>query len=178
MLRKLFASIVLILATFLCVNAQATKAKPAALGFEMTALDGAKLDMSALRGKVVVLDFWSTGCPPCVAELPKLNTLVDEFAGKDVVFIAPTWDDEATIKSFLTDQPFKYHIVAGAMKQIMESCSDGEGHIVIPTHYLINQDGFVETRSVGGFGYDGTMTVDEFRAGIKRLLETPLKKKQ
>jgi len=176
LLRKLFGSIVLILVTLLCVNAQAAKGKTPALGFEMTAIDGMKFDLSSLRGKVVVLDFWSTGCPPCVAELPKLNTLVEEFAGKDVVFIAPTWDDEATIKSFLTEQPFKYHIGAGAMKQVMESCSDGEGHVVIPTHYLINKDGFVETRSVGGFGFDGAMTVDEFRAGIKRMLEITLKK--
>src|SRR5262249_20333011 len=47
--------------------------------FNVTSLDGQKLDLSALKGKVVVLNFWFIDCPPCQAEMPSLNTLVSEF---------------------------------------------------------------------------------------------------
>jgi thiol-disulfide isomerase/thioredoxin len=56
--------------------------------FDVVAVDGKRLKLSALKGKVVVLNFWFIGCAPCIAELPALNKLVDEYKGEDVVFIA------------------------------------------------------------------------------------------
>jgi thiol-disulfide isomerase/thioredoxin len=51
--------------------------------------------------KVVVLEFWSTGCGPCVAYIPHLNELADKFKDKPVQFIAVTDDEESVIKRFL-----------------------------------------------------------------------------
>ena len=61
--------------------------------FSLTSLEGEKFELAALRGKVVVLNFWFTGCAPCVAEFGELNSLVHKFKNKGVVFIAPTLDN-------------------------------------------------------------------------------------
>jgi uncharacterized protein (TIGR03435 family) len=56
-------------------------------------------------GKVVVLEFWSTGCGPCVAYIPELNALAEKFKGKPVQFIAVTDDSETVVERFLKKTP-------------------------------------------------------------------------
>jgi thiol-disulfide isomerase/thioredoxin len=63
------------------------KAKPMAETFTGTSLDGNEFDLSALKGKVVLITFWSTKCPICAAETPKLNELAETYKNKDVVFL-------------------------------------------------------------------------------------------
>lgn len=65
-------------------------------------------------GKVVVLEFWGIGCGACVAAIPHLNELADEFQGKPVQFIAVTEDDEAAVRGFLKKTPIKAWIGLGA----------------------------------------------------------------
>lgn len=69
-----------------------------------TGFDG---QWSRLRGKVVVLEFWATWCSPCVAAIPHMNRLADEFKGQDVVFLAIADDDEDRLNSFLAKRPME-----------------------------------------------------------------------
>src|SRR5688572_30738317 len=62
---------------------------------------GTEASWEALRGKVVVLEFWATWCAPCVGAIPHLNELSDAFKDRPVQFIAITDEDEATTKEFL-----------------------------------------------------------------------------
>lgn len=64
-------------------------------------------DWDSLKGKVVVLEFWATWCGPCVAAIPHLNELVDEFKDKPIQFISITDEDSKTIESFLRKRPLK-----------------------------------------------------------------------
>src|SRR5208282_3494956 len=64
-------------------------------------------------GKVVVLEFWATTCGPCVAYIPHLNQLADEFKDKPVQFIAVTDEKESVIKRFLKKTPIKGWIGLG-----------------------------------------------------------------
>src|SRR5262245_30857907 len=105
--RSQLLSLALSLMMSAAVSGQAAgPAPPAVEGtmaptFSLTSLEGEKFDLSALRGKVVVLDFWFIGCAPCVAEFGKLNDLVDKFKDKGVVFIALAMDDDAALRPFL-----------------------------------------------------------------------------
>ncbi|MCC7157116.1 MAG: TIGR03435 family protein [Bryobacterales bacterium] len=69
------------------------------------------MDWSSLLDKVVVLDFWATWCAPCVASVPHMNGLAEQFRGKPVVFVTITDDDPETLDRFLKERPLKTWIV-------------------------------------------------------------------
>jgi peroxiredoxin len=169
-LRTYLLSIVVVLAAVTALNAQT--ARPDAPAFNVTSLDGKQFDLASLRGKVVVIDFWFTGCPPCLEELPKLNSLVEEFKNKDVVFIAPTWDKEPTLRAFLKEHPFKYHIIPNAKDLVLEACRDGNGNVIVPVRLVIDREGKIEMKSDGGLTTpeEGKKRFDDLRSAILRLV--------
>jgi thiol-disulfide isomerase/thioredoxin len=61
--------------------------------FTMSKLTGGEVTLSSLKGKVVMLDFWATWCPPCVEEMPSLVKLAKEYEARGVVFVAANRDD-------------------------------------------------------------------------------------
>jgi uncharacterized protein (TIGR03435 family) len=65
----------------------------------------AKMNGEALKGKVVILEFWATWCGPCVASISHLNELAGKFKGQPVQFIAITAEDRTTIEKFLLKKP-------------------------------------------------------------------------
>lgn len=73
----------------------------AAPEFSFTTLQGETLSLNDLRGKIVILHFWATWCPPCIAEFPKLITAVESF-NTDIALVALSSDsEEKDIKEFL-----------------------------------------------------------------------------
>ncbi len=78
------------------------------LGSYFSAPPGAPNSLAALRGKVVVLEFWATWCAPCVAAIPHLNDLAAKLADQPVVFISITRDDDREVLArFLEKHPMK-----------------------------------------------------------------------
>ena len=130
--------------------------------FRVTSLDGEELESRSLRGKVVVLNFWFIGCAPCRAEIPSLNTLVDEFDQDKVVFIAFARDSEAPLRSFLEKLPFKYKIIPSAADVIRKFNVS-----TYPTHIVIDQGGNIDTVLFGG----GENRHEDLQPLIRRLLE-------
>lgn len=75
-------------------------------------INGNKIKLKDLLGKVVVLNFWFIGCPPCRMEIPELNKIALQFANDpNIVFVAIALDYKSDIKKFIKDNPFEYHIV-------------------------------------------------------------------
>jgi thiol-disulfide isomerase/thioredoxin len=108
-------------------------------------LDGREAKLADLKGKVVVLNFWFIGCAPCRVEIPGLNKLVEEYKGKDVVFLAFASDEEDLLREFLKELPFKYGIVprGGAAARLFDVS-------VYPTHIIIDKAGAVAYFLTGG----------------------------
>jgi len=129
--------------------------------FEVMDIDGNLINSEELRGKVVVLNFWFTGCGPCIGEMPELNKLVDEFSG-DVRFLALTFDPEERVKSFLEKHDFRYEIVANE-----KNLGILLGIKSRPTHFVI--DGSGQIRWTGhGANQDN---IERLRGMIERLLK-------
>lgn len=75
---------------------------------------GRMLDLGALKGNVVVLEFWATWCGPCIAAIPHWNQLVDKFAGKPVTFVSIADDEEERLTKFLVSKPIKGTLIRDA----------------------------------------------------------------
>ncbi len=140
--------------------------------FSLTSIDGEELSLAKLKGKVVVFNFWFLGCVPCLAEIPNLNGLVKEFAGKDVVFIAPSLDKAPNLKTFLDKNEFSYKVVSDAIDFIMDKYGDGTGNIAFPVHIVIDREGNITYRRIGGLlGTSGnTDGVKELSEAIRKQL--------
>src|SRR3569833_1260720 len=105
--------------------------------FKTKDINGNKIDLKALEGKIVVLNFWFIGCAPCRMEIPDLNKLVDSFKTNDkIVFIAVALDDKTSLKGFLEKTPFNYDIVDGG-----RFITDKYGVRSYPTHVIIDTKG-------------------------------------
>ena len=132
--------------------------------FAAITLAGAKRELSALRGKVVVLNFWFVGCAPCKTEIPALNRLVRENAGREVVFLAIALDSAESLRAFLQTTPFEYEIVPDG-----QALTDQLGIRAFPMHYVLNPRGEIEAALRGG----GEKTIDQLRHAVQRLLPPP-----
>jgi thiol-disulfide isomerase/thioredoxin len=109
-----------------------------------SALDGQRFDLAAMRGKVVVLNFWFIGCMPCRAEIPGLNKLVKDYNNKDVVFIAIAPDGEADLRTFLKDTAFNFHVVPNGGDVLGRYGLAG-----FPRHVVIDKGGIIRWAKTG-----------------------------
>jgi len=143
------------------------KSKPFAENFSATSLNGQQFELENLKGKVVVLSFWSTRCLICQAEIPKLNQIAKDFAEKDVVFLALTTESETKIEPFLKKHPFNFNILPNSFGVLLKYADrDGQGNVIMgyPAHFVINQVGEIELKTNG---FDKT---EVLQSTINRLL--------
>jgi len=116
--------------------------------FAVKTIKGESISLEKLRGKVVIINFWFTSCAPCIAEMPALNRLVEEFNGSDVVFIAFARDDVNELTYFLQKRPFNFNIVASAHDMAKSYCIDLFGW---PTTIVVDKSGVVRKITSGAF---------------------------
>lgn len=80
--------------------------------FSLTALDGATVKSSSLKGSTVILNFWATWCQPCMSEIPELKELADTSRVK-IIGIALDQDGLKTVKPFVEDYKINYTVLLG-----------------------------------------------------------------
>ena len=129
-----------------------------AVGFEMpnvavTRLDSSAIDLTALRGKPVVINWWQTFCPPCITEIPELNELVEKYADHDVKFLAIANNEMADLTPFLEKHPFTFDIALADDEAVHVF---GQGY---PRNVILDSDGKV-AYDVHGYTPDGTDRID------------------
>lgn len=149
MLRLAAITSLLLLAS-LAVFAQAPK--PRAEAFEVADMKGETVSLEALRGKVVVLTFWSTRCVICHGEIPKLNQMASAFKGKNVVFLAVTMENPNKVEAYVKDRPFDFEIIPNGFGVLLKYATKDESgtlNMPYPTFFIIGPDGEVEMKTEG-----------------------------
>lgn len=132
--------------------------------FELQDTDGRTHRLSDYRGKVVILNFWATWCPPCRYEMPSMERARQKVAGEDIVILAVNvGEDEDTIFTFTGSYPVEFPLLmdshATTIKQYPVTG--------LPTTYVVDPRGLVSHRAVGGREWDDPHLLD----AIRQLLE-------
>ncbi|MEN3045500.1 MAG: TlpA disulfide reductase family protein [Candidatus Hydrothermales bacterium] len=131
--------------------------------FELTLLDGSVFKYRENRDKIIVLNFWSTGCAPCREEIPELNELVEKFKNNEkVIFIAVTREGKKTVENFLKKKDFKYTIA------INDTYLHKELNIFgLPTHLIIDRNGRIIFKQMGYAKGTGEKIEEKLRTLLK-----------
>jgi thiol-disulfide isomerase/thioredoxin len=111
-------------------------------------VDGKPVSSSQFKGKVVVVDFWATWCPPCRTEIPGYIALQKKYAADGLVFIGISVDGDdqiAAVKNFVKQFGINYLIVM-ADDEIQGAFGLNQGY---PTTYIIDRDGKIRNKKVG-----------------------------
>ncbi|MCB1196562.1 TlpA family protein disulfide reductase [bacterium] len=119
----------------------------AAPDFTLTALDGTPVSLSSLSGKVVLIDFWATWCPPCRKMIPALKDLHSKYnrQGLEVIGISLDESGPETVKAFVESMKMPYLVAIGD-----NTLSDSYGKInAIPTSFIIDRKGDIRQKHVG-----------------------------
>jgi peroxiredoxin len=112
--------------------------------FKLVDLSGKQWQLSALKGKIVVLNFWFTSCAGCIEEMPELNKLKKSYAASDIVFLALALDDSKLIKIFLKNHAFTFTLLPKA-----SIVSKAYGINLYPTSIVIDRQGILRFQHIG-----------------------------
>jgi peroxiredoxin len=120
----------------------------AAPDFTLTDMQGQKVTLSQFRGKVVVLNFWATWCPPCREEMPSMERLHRDLESKGLVMLAVNVEENGkkAVSQFLQKTPYSFPI-------LLDSESDAQnayGVFRFPESYIIDRNGVVVEKIIGG----------------------------
>jgi peroxiredoxin len=116
--------------------------------FSYTLLDGAKADTQALRGKVVLVNFWATSCVSCVKEMPQIAATHQKFAprGYETLAVAMSYDPPAYVANFAQSRKLPFGVVIDNTGAIAKAYNDVQ---ITPTTFLIDKRGGIVKRYVG-----------------------------
>ena len=110
---------------------------------------GRTIDISKQKGKVLFINFWATWCPPCIQEMPSINTLKKQLNEKDILFLMVDVDDNYKKSSKFMEKN-KYDLpVYTAVSSVPQEFLSGS----IPTTVIIDKEGKVVGRHEGGADY-------------------------
>jgi cytochrome c-type biogenesis protein CcmF len=128
--------------------------------FTLTLLDGSPFSLSDQRGKVVVLNFWASWCPPCEEEAPDLQAVWEEYGEKGVTFVGIAYkDEEAAVRDFLSGHGITYPVGLDPTGRVAELY----GITGVPETFILDGEGRVVRF------YIGPVTADQLRADLAGL---------
>jgi len=116
--------------------------------FTVTSLDGKTISLDSLKGKVIILNFWATWCPPCRAEIPEFVQFYRDFKKKGVVIIGlGVNDSDASLQKFSKKNQINYPVANDKRNRV----SSLYGRIrSIPTTFVIDVKGIIRDIRIGG----------------------------
>jgi len=117
--------------------------------FTVTDISGAKLTLSGLKGKVVLLDFWATWCPPCRAEVPNLIDIQKSFKNRKFVLLSVSLDrDLDAARKFVADKGMDWvHVID---RQAGSELAEKYQVEYIPSTYVIDRQGKIAATQLRG----------------------------
>jgi peroxiredoxin len=175
-MRKLFLLPVLSLLLTLAACSEPAKttggdsAGPPAVGqvapdFTLSDQAGKPVSLADLRGKVVIVNFWATWCPPCRAEMPSMETLHRELADEGLVLLAINIekDGRKTVPAFLAGKPHSFPILFDDREEVQKRY----GVYKFPESFVVRKDGTIDDKVIGAIDWAHPKSIAYFRDLLK-----------
>ncbi|NOQ77529.1 MAG: redoxin domain-containing protein [Methylococcaceae bacterium] len=120
-----------------------------ALELNLPDIDDNPRSLSEWQGKIRIINFWATWCPPCIKEIPEFIRLQNEFNDKNLQFIGIALEDKQTVEQYLKNNPVNYPMLIGGDKAIALSQQLGNIVNAVPFSLIINHQGQIIHRQPG-----------------------------
>ena len=117
--------------------------------------------LAALKGQVVVVDFWASWCGPCRKSFPALDRMATKYQGKGLQVVGVSLDETSdAVDAFLEEVPVHFTIVQDAVGKVGQSF----GVVAMPTSFLLDREGRIVAR------FEGGSHLEEEEAAVQQLL--------
>jgi thiol-disulfide isomerase/thioredoxin len=110
---------------------------------------GVSQPLAQWRGKVVVLNFWATWCPPCRTEMPGFVKLQEKYGEQGLVFIGVAIDSRENVQAFLLENPINYPILIGPDSAVELSAALGNRQGGLPYSVILDRQGNLVASHIG-----------------------------
>ncbi len=114
--------------------------------FILKSVNGKETSLASFRGRIILLNFWATWCPPCKAEMPSMNKLYNLFKGRGLVVIAVSTDNSVKkVEKFLHKNPVDFVVLSDPAIKTSRKYKV----FSLPTSFLIDKDGMIVKKFFG-----------------------------
>jgi peroxiredoxin len=135
--------------------------RPAAPDFSIEDVDGAVHTLSAYRGKVVILNFWATWCPPCREEMPSMERAWQKLRHENIVMLAVNvGEDEDSVFEFTANYPVEFPLLLDRESTVIRDWPVRG----LPTTFVIDPQGKIVYRAIGGRDWSAPGVLQKIRA--------------
>ena len=122
----------------------ATPPRAAAPDFTLQSLDGPSSSLHQYRGRIVVVNFWATWCPPCRKEMPDMEKLYRSFEPKGLTVVAVSDEDRATVEEFLAKNHYSFPVALDPDRKV-NTAFNVEG---IPKSFIFDREGRLAAQAI------------------------------
>jgi thiol-disulfide isomerase/thioredoxin len=117
---------------------------------EVTDMQGNRVSLASLKGKTVLLDFWTTWCPPCIADAPALDKLYTKYGDKNLMIVGISMnEDRVVVEKFLKSHPHTFPVILTSENELPRPYQIG----IFPTYMVVSPDGTLTTAVQGDQGF-------------------------
>jgi peroxiredoxin len=164
MTGRAWAGIALALVVFAVAGSLLLRPAQPAPAVTFKLIDGRQLATEQLRGRAILVNFWSTSCPSCIAEMPDLVSLHRDFSsrGLTIVGVAMPYDPPNRVLEVVAAHDLPYPIALDLDTHVVRAFGNVRA---TPTHFLIGPDGLIQDHHVG------PLRLEHTRQQVARLLE-------
>ncbi|HXH61499.1 MAG TPA: TlpA disulfide reductase family protein [Fimbriimonadaceae bacterium] len=116
----------------------------AKLDFTLTDISGKEWTLSSLKGRVVLVNFWATWCPPCRKEMPDLEVLYNRFKDQGLVVLSISDEKPETVRPYIAEHKFTYPILLDPGRKVNSAFKIDS----IPKNFVYNREGRIVAQSI------------------------------